>query len=314
MSHAFKTPDAQPSQEGEGDRQAMTPPSPDVWEIAIEGSGTGVWDRNIVTGDIWYSASWHAILGYTPGELSNQIETAYLRVHPEDLAYVQATMQAHFEARTAFYEVEHRLRCKDGSFKWVLSRGRVISRDAAGRALRMVGTTTDITARKQVEMELQVLADLDDLTQLPNRRHFRSRMSALLAELRQGRLAQASVMMIDIDRFKAINDSAGHAAGDAVIRHFADLLRKNLRADDVIGRLGGDEFAVLLPEMDEPAAVMLAARLKQAVSTSPASLAQIVLPYQVSIGIAGIDPGARSCDAALAPADTALYQAKARRR
>jgi PAS domain S-box-containing protein len=123
--------------------------------LAIEGSGTGLWDRNVLTGEIRYSPGWKAILGYQGAELSTRIEEAYTRVHPDDLAYVQVTMQAHFEGRTETYEVEHRLQCKDGSWKWVLSRGKVVARDGAGSALRMVGTTTDITATRGLTERLR---------------------------------------------------------------------------------------------------------------------------------------------------------------
>ena len=127
----------------------------DVMALAIEGSGTGLWDRNVVTGEIRYSPGWKAILGYRAHELSSRIEEAYTRVHPDDLAYVQAAMQSHFDGQSETYEVEHRLRCKDGSWKWVLSRGKVVARDAAGRALRMVGTTTDITATRGLAERLR---------------------------------------------------------------------------------------------------------------------------------------------------------------
>ncbi|MDR3504689.1 MAG: Hint domain-containing protein [Acidocella sp.] len=123
----------------------------DVWPLAVEVSGTGIWDRNVVTGEIRYSASWFRILGYEDVPQSNPIEIAYTRVHPEDLEYVKATMQAHFEGKTESYEVEHRLRCKDDSYKLVLSRGKVVSRDADGNALRMTGTTTDITTLRALE-------------------------------------------------------------------------------------------------------------------------------------------------------------------
>ncbi len=117
----------------------------DIWPLAMEASGTGIWDRNVITGEIRYSGSWFKMIGYEEAPQSNPIEIAYTRVHPDDLAYVQATMQAHFEGKTESYEVEHRLRCKDGSYKWVFSRGKVVSRDAGGNALRMTGTTTGIT-------------------------------------------------------------------------------------------------------------------------------------------------------------------------
>jgi PAS domain S-box-containing protein len=104
--------------------------------LAIAGSGTGVWDRNVVTGEISYSPGWKALLGYSESELTTRIEDAYTRLHPDDLDYVRAAMQDHFDGKTDSYEVEHRIRCKDGSYKWICSRGKVISRDAAGRAPR----------------------------------------------------------------------------------------------------------------------------------------------------------------------------------
>src|ERR1700757_4696263 len=128
----------------------------DVWELALDGSGTGVWDRNAVTNEIRYSPAWFAILGYADAQPSNHIEKSYTRVHPEDLGYVQAAIQAHFDSQTEFYEVEHRIRCSDGNYKWVLSRGKVIERTEDGRPLRMVGTTTDITAAHALAEQLKI--------------------------------------------------------------------------------------------------------------------------------------------------------------
>ncbi|CAG4887211.1 sensor domain-containing diguanylate cyclase [Paraburkholderia saeva] len=142
------------------DRVATLEAGQELTTLALTGSGTGVWDRNAVTGEIHYSPAWKAILGYEPHELSNRIEDAYLRLHPDDLEHVQATMQAHFESRTDSYAVEHRIRCKDGTYKWICSRGKVVSRDRDGRARRMVGTTTDITALRDTAAQLQQTIDL----------------------------------------------------------------------------------------------------------------------------------------------------------
>lgn len=128
--------------------------------LAIEGSGTGIWDRNVLTDEIHYSAGWWSILGYADAELSNHIEESYTRVHPDDLAYVQEAIQDHFNQKTENYMVEHRIRCKDGHYKWISSRGKVVSRDADGKPLRMIGTTTDISALRTLSDRLQQSVDL----------------------------------------------------------------------------------------------------------------------------------------------------------
>lgn len=123
----------------------------DIWPLAVEASGTGIWDRDVQAGEMRYSASWFRMLGYEDAPQSNPIDVAYARVHPDDLDYVKAAIQAHFDGETQHYEVEHRLRCKNGKYIWVLSRGQVVSRDADGKALRMTGTTTDITNTHSVK-------------------------------------------------------------------------------------------------------------------------------------------------------------------
>lgn len=132
------------------------PPFSDIWELALEGSGTGIWDRNLESDEIRYSATWLAILGYEGGAQVNNIEISYGRVHPDDLDYVKAKIKAHLDNRDPQYEVEHRLQCKDGSYKWVLSRGKIVARAPSGRPLRMVGTTTDITKIRELAERLRL--------------------------------------------------------------------------------------------------------------------------------------------------------------
>jgi diguanylate cyclase (GGDEF)-like protein/PAS domain S-box-containing protein len=128
--------------------------------LALAGSNTGIWDRDVPNDRIYYSPGWKAMLGYAVSEIGDQLAESYTRVHPDDLAYVRATIQAHFDQKTPVYEVEHRLRCKDGSYKWVSSRGRVVRRDGDGRPLRMIGTTTDITVMRDMSERLRQTAEL----------------------------------------------------------------------------------------------------------------------------------------------------------
>jgi diguanylate cyclase (GGDEF)-like protein/PAS domain S-box-containing protein len=413
--------------------------------LALAGSGTGVWDRNVQTDEIYYSPGWKAILGYSEAELSNRITDSYKRLHPGDLAYVQATIQEHFDQKTPSYEVEHRIQCKDGTYKWVSSRGKVVSRDSEGRPLRMIGTTTDITAmramseklqqtvdlitnltnevpglvfqyrllpggesffsyasagirdiyelepqqvatsaaaldalihpddlsayrnslavsaarlspwhleyrvqlpgqglrwrqgdarpqrledggtlwhgfitdvtqRKSMDAELHERATTDFLTRLPNRGHFMEQMDAELARIKRDSSRCAAVLMCDLDHFKSINDTQGHAVGDMALKHFARILRDHLRKTDVAGRVGGEEFAVMLRGADFPEAVAFARRLQQQIAQTPLLLANQCIAITVSVGVAIMTASDADSGFSLFCSDSALYQAKARGR
>lgn len=129
--------------------------SEERWKFALEGAGDGVWDWNPQTGEAVFSKRFKEMLGFAEHEIGNRLEEWKDRVHPEDLPRVMADVQAYFDGKTASYASEHRMRCKDGSWKWVLDRGMVVSRDAGGRPLRMIGTHADVTERKRGETALQ---------------------------------------------------------------------------------------------------------------------------------------------------------------
>ena len=125
------------------------------WQFALEGSGSGVWDWEIQTGEVFFTKEWKAFLGYRPDELTGRIEQWRQRVHPDDWQQVQMKLELHLLGLSDNYEAEYRLRCKDGSYKWVQNRGMVVSRDKANQALRMIGTQLDISERKQAEDRLR---------------------------------------------------------------------------------------------------------------------------------------------------------------
>ncbi len=409
--------------------------------LAIEGSGTGIWDRNVLTGEMHYSAGWKAIVGCTDVKMSNRIEDSYMRVHPDDLAYVQAAIQAHFDQKTESYAVEHRIHCKDGSYKWISSRGKVVNRDIGGKPLRMIGTTNDITAmralsdklqqsvdlitsltnevpgcvyqyqllpngegfftyvsegvrdiyeltpeqlvdnfalihalihpddfdnfcasldasaaslmpwhleyrvilplqglrwrrgdarprrlpdgttlwhgfitditeRKRIEIELQEFATIDFLTRLPNRRCFMASMEEELARFQRFEGTHTAVLMCDLDHFKIINDSHGHAVGDLVLKHFATILGNALRKNDAAGRIGGEEFAVILSGAGVAEATAFAQRVQQQMAATPLVAGNKTILVTVSIGIAVMAATDASADAPLNRSDLALYRAK----
>lgn len=172
-----------------------------------------------------------------------------------------------------------------------------------------LGLLSRAIATQDHEERLFRLATTDALTGLLNRRYFLDKLTEELKRLHRGE-AGAVLLTLDIDFFKAVNDTHGHAAGDRVLRHFAFTLKASLRDIDLIGRLGGEEFGILLPGTDPATGLMVAERLREAVALSPARVRNTDLPITVSIGLTDLDPADDHIDQPLQRADQALYAAK----
>jgi diguanylate cyclase (GGDEF)-like protein len=172
-----------------------------------------------------------------------------------------------------------------------------------------IATYTDITERKTLENELKQLAMTDPLTGIGNRRHF---MELSEHELRRARRYNTtlSVVMLDIDHFKAVNDKYGHAAGDEVLKAVARVCGKHLRSADVFGRLGGEEFAFMLPETDIAGAAVFAERLRAALAAAEVPTSQGLVRFTVSLGVAELSAEDQTLDSLLQRADERLYAAK----
>ena len=168
----------------------------------------------------------------------------------------------------------------------------------------------DITERKLRESALEQLASTDALTALPNRRFFMARLQREFDNIRHQEAAPGVLLMLDIDFFKKVNDTWGHAAGDQVLRHLAELLRQSLRLLDIAGRLGGEEFAVLLAGTDLHGGLQLAERLRASIAATPAQTDQGLITFTTSVGVSVLDRTLSSIDAGLERADAALYHAK----
>lgn len=133
------------------------------WVYAMEGNRDGVWDWNAVTGKVFFSTRWKKMLGFEENEILNELTEWDKRIHPDDRDSVFADLNAHLEGNTPYYENEHRLQCKDGSYKWILDRGKILSWTDDDKPLRVVGTHTDVTARKEAELEKeQLISDLQE--------------------------------------------------------------------------------------------------------------------------------------------------------
>ncbi len=278
--------------------------------LALDAGSDGLWDCDIATGEAWSSERWWRMLGYEPGDLPSHASTWRALLHPEDAPLATRALAEHLDGDGAAYECEHPLRRRDGTWAWVLTRGKVVARDASGAPLRFVGTQIDITARKEAERQVAHMAAHDALTDLPNRTLFRDRLDRELARTRRDGGGFA-VLACDLDRFKAINDAYGHPQGDRLLRAVADRLRAVTGEADTVARLGGDEFAIILSRLHDPQRVGLAAqRIIEAVG-QPIDLDGETATVGVSVGIALGAAECRDPDTLFKNADLALYRAKA---
>ncbi|MEO5341772.1 MAG: diguanylate cyclase [Gammaproteobacteria bacterium SHHR-1] len=290
--------------------------------FALEGAGDGIWEYDLETGINRVSPGSFRILcmnsdaasrDQTNGPNPEHWPRLGLDVvlHPESLHRSLEALQRIRDGLSEYYEVEQQVRCADGQYKWLLSRGKVVDWDEQGRPLRLIGTSVDIDERKQREEELADQARQDDLTGLLNRRHF---MQLARREISRSKRhpRELSLLMMDLDLFKQVNDTYGHAVGDAVLKHLAELCHAVLREEDLIARLGGEEFAVLLPDTPPAKAQEVAERLRQRVQHSPLVLDDgVSIPFTLSIGLASVDEEQISeLEPLLEAADQALYAAK----
>lgn len=127
------------------------------WQFALEGAGSGVWDWDVETHKVFFSTRWKTMLGYVESDVGDTLDEWESRVHPDDLPAVRADIDAHFCGKTCRYKNEHRVRCKDGSYKWILDRGKIVERTEDGRPKRIIGTHSDISERKAAETEREKL-------------------------------------------------------------------------------------------------------------------------------------------------------------
>ncbi|MBK7547704.1 MAG: EAL domain-containing protein [Rhodoferax sp.] len=283
--------------------------SEERWKLALESTGDGVWDWHIQSGMEYYSRRYKEMYGYSEDKVWQQSDQFEDIVHPDDKEQLLRDQQAHFEGRTPTYRNEHRVRCSDGSWKWILSRGMVISRDAQGKPVRMIGTHTDITEWKKSEALIWQQANYDPLTGLPNRRMLRDRLEQDIRKCKHDGL-QLAILFIDLDHFKEVNDTLGHDSGDLLLIEAADRIRHCVRDSDTVARMGGDEFTVVLSELS--GAERLERILQKILGALSAAfqLGDEQVFISASIGITMYPADATEVESLFKNADQALYVAK----
>jgi diguanylate cyclase (GGDEF)-like protein/PAS domain S-box-containing protein len=414
------------------------------WNFALESARQGVWDHDIRTDSMFYSRMWRIMRGIPPDEVVDGDQAKWMaRIHPDDLQHVIDNVDRQDKGDEDFDALEYRERTRDGSYIWILSRGKPVEWDEQGNPVRTLGTDTDITRLKTIELELaaekerlrvtlnsiadgmistdehgqvvfmnpaaekltgyssaealgqpvdaiftvrdgataemqdcpvaasiargaavQLDGDMilvaksgherdirctatpvratggkvtgavlvfqdvtqsramqrelahsathDDLTGLPNRPAFERALNGAIAAARHGRCH--CLLYIDLDRFKPVNDNAGHAAGDALLKQVAQTIRGSCRSHDVAARIGGDEFAVLLGDCPADGGQRIADKIVRAIAALAFSWAGRTYYIGASVGITVIADQPASPLGFMGEADAACYAAKARGR
>jgi diguanylate cyclase (GGDEF)-like protein/PAS domain S-box-containing protein len=226
------------------------------YALASQGANDGLWDWDLVTEEIYYSQRWMEILGIVPEDGKVPCKSCWLdRIHPNDYAVVISEFDEHLRGQTSHFQNEHRVLHIDGEYRWVLIRGLAV-KDEKGNACRIAGSLTDITERKLAEERLAHDAIHDALTGLPNRKNLMQRLARSLERLHHSEEYRFAIFFIDLDRFKTINDSLGHQAGDELLLKITQKLLNIIRPMDMVARLGGDEFVLLVENVMEKAQVV----------------------------------------------------------
>ena len=271
-----------------------------------------LWEWDLKTNEVARAGNLQGIFGSLEnGSLDNvattDIDWWRRRLHPEDADRVWSNIRHAVESGEVRWAEEYRIKRSDGSYIPVADHGFIV-RDRARKAVRMVGGMADVSARKEAEEQLLHTAYHDALTALPNRELFLDLLERAVARVRFDGSGKLAVLFLDLDRFKVVNDSLGHAFGDQLLAAVAQRLTRCLGRNDTAARFGGDEFTVLLEQVTTVADAIRAAERIQKGLASPFELngSSIVVTASIGIALADIDKP----EEALRHADIAMYRAK----
>ena len=281
------------------------------YALAARATNDGLWEWNLRTGGVYMSERCYALLGLSPGVVGDRENDRMAQwnalVHPDDLVEMHRAIRTVVTGDQETVNSEYRVRLADGSYRWLLARALGVP-SPHGSVERVVGSLSDIHERRSLEDQLRRNALYDTVTGLPNRRLFLSRLDHAL-KIWQRDKTPFAVVFLDLDGFKAVNDSLGHQMGDRVLNAVGARIAGELRAVDIAARFGGDEFAVLLHDVRPDDVLSVAERIQL-------SLAEVIdldgqdFVVGASLGITTSDVEYANAEDILRDADTAMYHAK----
>ncbi|RAI45536.1 EAL domain-containing protein [Rhodoplanes roseus] len=277
--------------------------------LALTGAGDLIWDWDVTTDKVFTSPETEQVLGLKRGTLDGAAAQWLEILHPLDRDRFRATLDSALEQRRGRLVQDFRLRTTDGHYLWFTLKARpVVGSD--GEVVRLVGTLTDVTEFKTAEERLLHDAVHDNLTGLPNRQLFLDRLQSVFAFAKADATIKPTVMVIDLDRFKQVNDSVGMAVGDSILLTLARRLGRLLKAQDTLARLGGDQFGlILLSERESGRAIAFAETMRKTIN-GPITFNDREIILTASIGVALHDAQAQRPDEVLKDAELAMYHGK----
>ncbi|WP_052339412.1 EAL domain-containing protein [Gorillibacterium massiliense] len=276
-------------------------------EVVSRTTNDGIWNWDLSVGKIYWNLRIQKILGNNAAALTDNPRNILSLIHPEDLNRFTKAIKQHIRRRAPFH-IEFRIRGDENRTVWLFAAGEAI-RDSKGIPVRMIGSVSDITEKKENEARITQLAFHDSLTGLPNRVFFLDQLHRWMKEAdKTGE--KLAVMLLDLDRFKIINDTLGHQAGDRLLQHVTRALSKTIRISDTLARLGGDEFVLLMPHIHDISEVKKIARRIYNKLSQPFVIDSREFNLSASIGVCLYPDHGLAPDALLQSADIAMYKAK----
>ena len=277
--------------------------------LAFTGAGDLIWDWDVSADKVFTSPETEHLLGMKRGSLEGQAANWLDILHPLDRDRFRASLDGVIEQRRGRLMQDFRLRTQDGHYLWFTLKARpVVGSD--GEVVRLVGTLTDVTEFKTAEERLLHDAVHDNLTGLPNRQLFLDRLQAVLAMAKSDSALRPTVLVVDLDRFKQVNDSVGIAVGDSILLTLARRLGRLLKPQDSLARLSGDQFSLILMSERDPARIIAFAETMRRTLRAPITFNDREIFLTASIGLALADNQSEGNEEILKDAELAMYHAK----
>src|ERR1700744_3853545 len=277
--------------------------------LALTGAGDMIWDWDVAADKVFTSPETETALGLKVGTVEGSAAKWLEALHPLDRDRFRATLDNVLEQRRGRVAQDFRLRTADGHYLWFAMRARpVVGSD--GEVIRLVGTLSDVTEFKTAEERLLHDAVHDNLTGLPNRELFLDRLNAVLGFAKADKAIRPTVMVVDLDRFKTVNDSVGMAVGDSILLTLAGRLGRGFKPPEPLGGLAGDQFGLILLSENEPAKVTAFAQTIRRTLRAPITFNDREIFVTGSIGMTLSDAEQQRSDELLKDAELAMYHAK----